>query len=880
MNHRIAQLALFSLIVIAACSPSRRVVEVTEVDRPPDVVSDSLEIEVERARVEHVQPARPTPNVAEERSIDLQSTVLDLAFDYEEHAVFGTAEVRVLSIKDQLESFYLHAVGMEIEGVESLLETGRGPVPVSFTYDGSRLTIVPSRPLLFEEALRVLITYRAYPMETRGQSGLAFSGYGLYFIDPEDNDPYRPTQIWTQGQTENNRRWFPTWDYPNDKQTIDVSLTVPDRFHTFGNGNLIESEPAGNGLRRDRWVLDGIPTSTYLTAFVVGDFAVVEDEYVREDSTSVPLSYIVEHPFADDAMRIFGETPDMIRVFEEETGVRYPWPNYKQAAVRDFTAGGMENTTITILHEGVQTEERGYLDYTARDLISHELAHQWFGNLATAEDWANLAINESFASYLEEIYLEETYGRDVAQEHGISDRNLYLDQAEELRRPIVWYGYAQEGQMFDRHTYQKGGQVLNQLRFEVGDEIWRRGLNIFLTRHAGRPVEVDDLREAMEEASGRSLRRFFSQWFYNPGHPELDVEQGYFSGSNVYTVQVTQIQDQEEEPVFSFDVNIELNYPNAPRELHRVHVEAADTTFRFNVPEKPSFVRFDEGNWLFAEIHLTQPIEEQVAMASEDDEMAGRYDAVVALGARPESPLVRQALTNALSDPYPIVRLKAAESLERYLRSPGVADALGRRARDEDPRVRREAARVLAGTENVGLLRGVLLGALRDSSYRVVAQGIELITQEFPDQAYEAFTDEGLFDVTGSRGVVDLALIEALGMLSEERGAPYLLDRVGPNNPDRVRTAAIAGITPLALEHVTLREDVSNALVSLIADRLVEVRLQAVRGLSRLGNEEHIDALEARLEAEDVSEVQDAIREALREIRGRATGTQLGGNQP
>lgn len=878
MLARRATFLVFLLIFVSACAPSRRVYEVTEVDRPPDVISDSLETEVDRARVRHIQPSRPTPDVAEPHGFDLFSTVLDVGFDFEERAVHGTAEVRVISTQDGLESFDLHAVGMEIESVVSLLETGLTPLSVSHAYNGRRLTITPSRPLVFDEALRVLITYRAYPLVTSGLSGLAFSGYGLYFIDSDETDPYRPTQIWTQGQTENSRRWFPTWDYPNDKQTIDVSLTVPDRFSTFGNGRLVSSEPVATGLRQDRWVLDSIPTATYLTAFVIGDFAVVEDEYVRGDSTRVPLEYIVEHEYVDDAQRIFGATPSMMAVFEEETGLEYPWPNYKQAAVRDFTAGGMENTTITILHEGVQTDERGYLDYTAEDLIAHELAHQWFGNLTTAKDWANLAINESFASYLEEIYLEREYGRDKAQEHGIADRQAYLAQAQNLRRPIVWYGYDQEGEMFDRHSYQKGGQVLNQLRFELGDEIWRRGLNLFLTNNAGKSVEVDDLRDAMEEASGKSLREFFSQWFYLPGHPELDIEQGYFSGSNVYTIQVTQIQDLEQEPVFSFDANIELNYPNAPVERHRVRVVDADTTFSFRVPEKPSFVRFDEGNWLFAEIHLTQPIEEQIAMAAGDDEMAGRYDAVVALARRPQSPLVRQALERALNDPYPLVRETAARALEQYLRSPGIADALGRLARDESPSVRKASIEVLGGTENVGLLNGVLRSALVDPSYEIVALGIELFAQRFPTQAYTAFEQDQLFDISTSRSVVDLALIQALGVIKDERGGEYLSGRTELNHSERVREAAVAQLTPLSLEHTSFRGEVRDRLASLLGDRLDGVRLHAARGLGQLGTEAEIEALEARLEAEENEEIREMIRRALSQIRGRVGGTQIGGN--
>src|SRR5690606_20435704 len=184
-------------------------------------------------------------------------------------------------------------------------------------------------------------------------------------------------------------------------------------------------------------------------------------------------------------------------------------------------------------------------------------------------------------SYFERVYLEDAHGRDEAQAHSIADRRSYFAEAERMRRPIVWFGYRNEGQMFDRHTYQKGGQVLHQLRFELGEDAFWAGLNHYLTKHAYATVEMENLRQALEEATGRNLRRFFDQWWRNPGHPVLEVEQAYFAGSRLYTVQVVQRQHTAESPVFHFDVNVELNYPTQPRELRRVRITSADTPLRF-----------------------------------------------------------------------------------------------------------------------------------------------------------------------------------------------------------------------------------------------------------------------------------------------------------
>jgi aminopeptidase N len=873
-------LLLVALALFAACAPSRRVLDVTEVARPPDVTNDSLRAEVERARVRYVAPERPTPDVAPDRAVDVLSTRLDVRFDFAGRAVNGFAQHTLTPLRDSLASFYLHAVGMEIAEVAALPGGGRAPVPLAHDYDGQRLTITPGRPLALGDTLTVHVAYTAHPMETAGQSGLSFSGFGLYFIDPEGSDPFRPTQVWTQGQTEDSRRWFPTWDYPHDKMRFEIAATVPDAMATFSNGTLVESvQIAGEGLRKDTWRLEPYPQAAYLAALVAGDFAAVEDVYRRDDGSSVPLLYVVEPAYAGRARAIFGETPAMIRVFEEETGVRYPWPNYKQAAVRDFTAGGMENTTLTVLWEGVQTDARGALDYDPRDLIAHELSHQWFGDLTTAEDWANLAINEGFASYMEEVYIEKTRGRDDAQAHGIADREAYFQQAETLRRPIVWYGYEREGEMFDRHTYQKAGQVLGQLRFELGDAAWRRGLHRFLTAHAGGGVEVDDLREAMEAASGKSLRRFFSQGFYQPGHPRLDVEQAFFPGSDLYTVRVTQTQPLADEPLFHFDVNVELNYPSAPRERRRVRVTSADTTLRFAVPEPPRFVRFNEGNGLFAEVALTAPVDELAAMAVEDDELAGRYAAVEALAGLPENPEARQALLAATADAHPFVRARAVRALPPYLRAPGVSEALARLARrgaEPDARVREVALAALAGTEDDGLLEPALREALSDSSYAVAAAAVGLYTRRFPARAYDAFEAAGLFETVSYRGTLEQALIPAVEALGDARGVGYLLARLRPTNPDEVRVAAGRALHGLALAHAALREPARAAFRDTLDDRLVGVRLAAARGLGRIGTPDDLSLLEARLEVEPDAGVQEALRTALEQLRSRPRGTRIG----
>ncbi|MFN3598030.1 MAG: M1 family metallopeptidase, partial [Rubricoccaceae bacterium] len=776
------RLLLLLPLALAACTTPREVLDVTVVDRPPDVTADSLAAERARTRVTHVPADRPRRDVAPERRVDVLHTALDLRLDLARRAVEGTATHRLVPLRDSLGSFYLHAVGMDVAGVDVL----RGPV-FDVAYDSARLVLTPARALARTDTLELRVAYTAFP-ERAVASG---RGQGLYFINPDGTDPYRPTQVWTQGQPEDNRRWFPTWDYPNDKMTFEIALAVPDSLVAFANGERVASEALPGGFRRDVFRLDAHPQPAYLAALAVGRFAVVEDAYVRPDGSRVPLAYVVEPRFAERARADFGETPRMFAAFESYLGLRYPWPRYTQVAVRDFTAGGMENTTLTLLFEGAQTEARGEPGRRddLRDLLSHELIHHWFGNLVTAEDWANLAVNEALATWGEELYRELAYGPDFAQDRALRDREIYLAQARTLRRPIVWYGYDDPEQLFDQHTYHKGGRVMAQLRFELGDDVFRRGLRTFLTAYAGQSVSIDELRRAMEQASGRSLRRFFSQWFEQPGHPALAVEQAYFAGSQLYTIRVVQRQDREREPVFHFDVDAVVVYPSGAREARRLRVASADTTFQLRLPERPRFVQFGTGAHLPAEFTWAVPVEELAAQARDGVDLAGRVAAIEALGRAAPNPVAREALLAATADALPFARARAASALgAAYPEGPGVAERLARlAATDPDAEVRVVALGVLSGLPEAvraPWLEEALGRALADEAYVVVAAAAAAYGRALPRRAYEAFERAGTLRLRTWGGIVERPLAEALGRAADPRGRPALEALLGPEQPD------------------------------------------------------------------------------------------------
>lgn len=855
-----------ALPLLAACSSTQRVYDVTEVDQAPSLRGDSLVVEAERASVTYVRPARVTRDVAPERSYDLLHTSLDITPRFEDESVAGTVRHRLAPLLGGLERVAFDAVGMDILEAAQIVEGRRRGVGIEA--DSARLVLVPAEPLEADSTYEFEIRYLAHPARGAGEGGLGEGGRGFYFIDPTGTDPARPTQIWTQGQSSSNRRWFPTWDYPNDRMSFEIALTVPDSLRTFANGELLGQAPAGEGLRRDRWAL-AHSQPAYLAAVAAGSWAVVEDSVQSIDGRLIPLAYAVDPAFEDEAQAIFGETPRMIEVFEARLGIPYPWPTYRQVAVRDFTAGGMENTTLTLLWEGIQTDERARLDYTGLDLLSHELAHHWFGNYVTAEDWAQLALNEAFASYFEAVYLEATRGHEAAQAHAIAEREAYLRAAERKRRPTVWFGYKNEAEMFDAHTYQKGGLVLRQLRFELGEEGFWKGLNRYLRTYPYATVGMENLRQAMEAATGRGLRGFFEQWWRQPGHPVLEVEQAYFAGSRLYTVQVVQRQNLEEAPVFHFDVNVELNYPNHPRELRRVRIASADTTLRFRVPERPSFVRFNEGDWLLADLRLRQPVEEALVQAAEDDEMAGRYAAVGVLAEAERSRSAREALLRAAAeDAHALVRERATKALGAYAGIPEVAAALEARAReDEAPAVRRAALRALFGAEVPEAPPAALAEALEDASYLTIAEAVRLFAEHYPARAWAAY--QPVLALRSWQGVVERALALAIARhrLGGLEGARTLARLAEPMNTDAVRTAAAEGLLTLARRDDEIRRFAAFAFLDLVADARPALRRLAASALGEIGDEAAADALAAQLAEERDPEAKAAQAAALAKLR-------------
>lgn len=601
---------------------------------------------------------------------------------------------------------------------------------LQFKHDGKTLAVDLRRPFTRQERIFLKIDYVARPGDLPTGGGDAVkSDRGLYFVNPAGADSTKPRQLWTQGETEANSVWFPTIDAPNVKMTQDVFLTVEPNFRTLSNGRSVGSVINPDSTRTDHWQQTR-PHAPYLAMLAVGEYAVVPDGEVD----GVPVSYYVEPKFQPYAKDIFGRTPEMLKFFNEKFGLKYPWEKYAQIVVRDFVTGAMENTTATVHHESVQKTPKQLVDANDDNTIAHELAHQWFGNYVTAESWANLPLNEAFATYAEYLWAEHKHGRDAADYEAQQHLNEYLAEAEQKQEPLVRFQYRDREEMFDAHSYQKGARVLHQLRRLIGDEAFFEAINRYLTKNALGTTEIHDLREAVENVTGRDFNWFFTQWFLQPGHPEIKVEQNYDVGR--FTVTVSQTQDTLYTPVFRLPTTLDV-WVNNKRTRYDVVLDKPKQVFEFPLNRRPDLVLLDAERVIPGNIEHVKPLRDWVFQYRNAEPFASRYEAITRLENNMTDSVARSIMMLGLTDKFWRIRQVAAGNFTDYDGPQFVEIELMLQKlikQDPSPAVRAEALIALSSfndDENVELYRA----ALQDTSDRVAAEALEAYLITKPDDA-------------------------------------------------------------------------------------------------------------------------------------------------
>ena len=656
-----------------------------------------------------------------ERINNLSHTKLEVKFDYDKSYLYGKAWLTLSPHFYPTDSLLLDAKGMAINKVAIMKGTG-GLVTLTYVYDGLTMNIKLDKTYKKGEKYTIYIDYTAKPDEFEASQGEKLLGVkGLYFINPKGEDKEKPTQIWTQGETESSSAWFPTIDKTNQKTTQEMYMTVPAKYVTLSNGKLVSQKNNGNGTRTDYWKMD-LPHAPYLFFMGVGDYAVVKDSWRGKE-----VNYYVEKEYGPVAKKIFGNTPEMMTYFSKITGVDYPWNKYSQITGRDYVAGAMENTTATIHQDNAQQDARELVDGNNWEgTIAHELFHQWFGDYVTAENWTNLTLNESFADYSQTLWDEYKYGKDAGDAENFQGMQSYL-QSQSEKKHLVRFYYPSPEDMFDAVSYQKGGRILHMLRNYVGDSAFFKSLNNYLTTHKFGAAEAHDLRLSFERITGRDLTWFFNQWYYGAGHPKLDINYAYEEDQKRVRMIVKQTQTGQ---VFRLPVAVDI-YRGSAKTRTQIWVDKAVDTFYFTSSVKPDLVNFDGDKILLCEKKENKNLDQYIHQYNFAGNYMDRREAIEFCGRKMDDPKAVALIKKALKDPYYVLRNLALgkvdikkETLKTEFES-SIADV----AKNDPKSTVRGRAIGMLGNFKKAEYKSIFEKAVYDSSYTVSGFALEALSK-------------------------------------------------------------------------------------------------------------------------------------------------------
>lgn len=651
------------------------------------------------------------PHAERVRSYDLIHQVVHVSFDWSRHATVGSTTITVGALPGAapLSKVAIDAEAMRIKSVtDGGMATRAGITPLAYDYDGHTLSVHLKTPLRAARRKTFSVSYEASTPRK-----------GAYFNE-------RKHVVWTQGETEDTRYWVPTYDYPNDKETWEFFIRTALNERALSNGRLVGSRPIGADSLEWHWTLEK-PASTYLMTTVVGNYSIVTD---RPSANGATIAYWTYPDSIEAGKRGFAGTPDAVDLFSRKTGVPYPWPKYDQIVIPDFQFGGMENVTATSQNDAEILYPASALPQAySGGLMSHELGHQWYGDLLTTRRWDDIWLNEGFATFMEQTYTEASLGADDGAYDRLGAREEVIGADRNARRPLV-YGRWQRSPFelfFSGHIYPKGASVLQMLRHKLGDDLFWKSMHRYTVDHAYGTVVTSDLENAFEQTTGRSFKTFFDQWVYGAGMPVFQVSDSYDKSAHTVTINARETQPRDSlTGFFDVDADVEVR-TDAGVVKGVVPVRNGTGSVTLSVTSAPRSIRWDEGGWILGLTDFPRSTNMLAYQLKNDDDVLGRIEAVDLLGQRPDDQIAMAAVMRAShSDSFYGVRVRAASALGEWARESGstqrqpdyqaIGIALLDASRDPDARVREEAAGALLGYPGIETIARLRDLAMNDSN--------------------------------------------------------------------------------------------------------------------------------------------------------------------
>lgn len=763
---------------------------------------------------------------ARSRDYDLQHSKIALRFDVDQKKVLGDVSHTVSILSDGTRKVAFDSVGLTIQGVTVNKSAAK------FETTSDKLIVPLPTAAHVGEKFEIGIRYEGKPAK------------GLYFVLPDKEDPTRPKQIWSQGESEDTRYYLPTYDYPNDRLTTETILTVPASWITVSNGKLISVANAENGMKTWTW-RESVPSSTYLISVVAGEF----DE-LKQTWRNIPVTYYAPKGRGNRLAINYSRTPAMMELFSKKLGVDYPWEKYSQSMVDEFVVGGMENSSATTNTSQSLRDPKLVPEFPTNEdlLISHELAHQWFGDLVTCKDWGHIWLNEGFATFFESVWMESHYPKEEAEYERWTSARKWFEHPQLFAKTIVRHDFDNSG-AFDENSYDKGRWVLHMLRHQIGENNFYRGMRHYLDVNRGKNVVTADLTKAIEEASHRSVDRFFDQWVYGAGAPKFDVSYSYDEAKHQVALTVKQTQKVEGRVgLFHVPVDVEITTASGTK-LQTVLVSKASEPFSLASDGAPLMVLFDKGGHILKMADFHKEKKEWLYQLKNASDVADRADAAVALAKFKNDEEVVIALGNALNtDKAAGVRMTAAETLGQLGGPAAAKQLIASLSGNDRADVRAKIASALGNFEDDKTVAAKLESIAReDGSYRARASALEAIGQIKAAKAFDILNAAVAADSPDD--ILRNAALRGFGSLGDSKAVPLLLEWAAPGKPGDSRRAAIASLARLDKDN----KEITRRIVSYLQERRQRLRWAAILALGNRGDASAIPALEALLKQGDLS---------------------------
>jgi aminopeptidase N len=726
----------------------------------------------------------------------------------------------------------LDCVGLQIKSLTDL--AGH---PLEFHQDDASLSVHFSPAIAPGQSSGIRISYACSNPKA-----------GMIFTLPDPAYPGRPMSIHTQGEPEQNRYWFISHDYPNAKFSTEVTATIPSQYAALSNGALISRDYLPNDLVRYHYRL-AHPQASYLVSLVIGQFEIVRDHWRDR-----PVEYWVPPAMKPDVWRTFGKTPRMIELFSDLTGVDFAWEKYAQSIVFNFEAGGMENTSCTTLTERAPISERAALDTDAESLVAHELAHQWFGDLVTCKSWQHIWLNEGFAVFMDNIWQEHEHGEE-AYAHSLwsTMRGVASSDDPTAHGGVVWPFYDDPNAVFSRplsNPYSKGAAVLHMLRRSLGDELFWKCLGEYLRRYRFQSAETDDLRKVIDELSGQSYERFFQQWLYRAGCPEIAASYAWDDARSQCTIHFEQKQTiNADAPAFDLDLPVWFIDSRGSIDRQSIHLPDRFAQLTAHFDREPAMVLIDPEGTVLAKWDLDLPSTMLRRSATAAPTPMARYTAIAALSAINDD-AARQTLNEILIDEKAdrSYREEAAIALGA-MQQPEARDillhALAEQTMVREPRTRRTVIDALAKYRSPEVAATLLRFAKDDPSINVQSAATAALGSQDASEAAQALILANA-QIPSFRDSLRISALQDLNRWHDAKGIDIAMQMASYGQPYRTRPTAISILGQLgATLEKPRRHPIAHFLIHLLDDPVQSARYAAASALGILGDPDARPALQA-----------------------------------